>query len=67
MTTHPPRTELPQPMALQNGWYWYGTTPVDVMEIGGIQVMRGYDFTTKEEYRTPLTDEHRGLLRPIPL
>lgn len=67
MTTHTPHTDLPARPPLTPGWYWYATTPVEVMDIGGVQVMRGYDFTTKEEYRTPIQDANLGLLRPIPL
>lgn len=51
---------------IANGWYWYGNTPVELMDIGGVQVMRGYDFTTKEEFRTPIQNLNAKHLRPIP-
>jgi hypothetical protein len=46
-------------------WYFYLGTPVYIHLHGGIIVMRGYNFATKEEFRTPVEGIPRDSFTPI--
>jgi hypothetical protein len=54
------------PIGVLPGWYWHKGVPVEVMDINGTMMARGYDFTSKEEWRTSVSMIAEDL-RPVSL